>query len=35
MAHALVDGVAPVSARIGAPTLKLAMAAAQRLQAKA
>ena len=32
IAHVLDDGVVPVSARIGAPTLRLAMAAAQRLQ---
>lgn len=33
MAHVLANGSAPTSARIGAPTLKLAMAAAMRLQA--
>ena len=33
MAHVLASGSAPASARIGAPTLKLAMAAAMRLQA--
>jgi hypothetical protein len=33
MAHVLASGSAPASARIGAPTLKLAIAAAMRLQA--